>query len=408
MTTSETPVEPLPAPPLQAVVGVRFREAARIYRYRAESGLLFPNDYVVVETARGEELAWVVTVPDAEEPARRVPPDVRPIVRLATREDRDQAADGQRRADQILKQMRRIVAREGLELYPVAVQLNLPGSEATGFFESEDRVDFRSVVREIEEEHDVLLKMQHVGARDRAKLIDGYDVCGQRLCCSSWMTSFPKVGIRTAKDQELALNHHSLSGVCGRMLCCLTFEHPVYLEMRGTLPKVGKRVSTPAGMGKVVKRNVLQQYVTIALDDHAQRVDVPVAEIGLAVRTEDGPDQALIDREREQESREPQRRAPASPASKSQLVGASEDSDNAPAERRQRRRRTAGGDQPPRPRIKPAPRRAGDQRRGERRNKGRSAGSDESTAAAPEPQRRRRRRRAGGAGGHSPGASGQE
>ena len=190
---------------------------------------------------------------------------------------------------------------------------------------------------DVQDKYDVRLNMQQANQRERASLVDGYDICGLRLCCSSWMTDFPHVGIRVAKDQDLSLNPDSISGVCGRLLCCLTFEHEVYREMRGSLPRVGKRVSTPAGMGKVIKLNVLQQKVTIALDDHPQRVDVPADEIGLAVRTEDAPNQALVDAERyrkEDEERAAALREAAAPAPGSEPS----DSDRKPGQRRKRRR----------------------------------------------------------------------
>ena len=352
-TTTPDSAEPVEQTP-QVMVGVRFHEAARLHHYSAAADSLFVGEYVVVETARGEELARVVTTPDAEEEpraaSRNVPRDVRPILRRATREDRDQAAAGRERAEQMVEQLRRIALRDRLDLYPVAVQLNLNGDEGTGYFQASEHVDFRAAVEEIEAEHSVTLHMQQAGPRERAMLVDGYDICGLRLCCASWMTSFPKVGIRTAKTQGLSLNPDSISGVCGRLLCCLTFEHEVYREMRGTLPKLGKRVSTPAGMGKVIKQNILQQYVTIALDDHAERVDVPVDEIGLAVRTEDGPNQALVEEEREQEQRQALRRA-AAPAGR-------------PVQR----------SQPP-------------------RRKREAAEDERSTASAPSPPRRARRRR---------------
>lgn len=358
-----------PAQPAQAVVGVRFHEAARLHHYSAPAGALFVGDYVVVETARGEELARVVTTPDPEAEPRSVPRDVRPILRQATREDRDQAAAARARGEQMVEQLRRIALRDRLDLYPVAVQLNLNGDEGTGYFQASEHVDFRAAVEEIEQEHGVALHMQQAGPRERAMLVDGYDICGLRLCCASWMTSFPKVGIRTAKTQGLSLNPDSISGVCGRLLCCLTFEHEVYREMRGTLPKLGKRVSTPAGMGKVIKQNILQQYVTIALDDHSERVDVPVDEIGLAVRTEDAPNQALVAEEREREPRErgprperdsaprPRRQRRTQPRDESPPPPETAEEQQAPT--RRRRRRTVNQDSPPRPAVQPSPR-AGD------------------------------------------------
>ena len=236
----------------------------------------------------------------------------------------------------------------------------------------------------MEGKYDVRLNMQQANQRERARLVDGYDICGLRLCCSSWMTDFPHVGIRVAKDQDLSLNPDSISGVCGRLLCCLTFEHEVYREMRGSLPRVGKRVSTPAGMGKVIKLNVLQQKVTIALDDHPQRVDVPADEIGLAVRTEDAPNQALVEAERvrrEDDERAAALREAAAPA---ESVAPAEPSDQpeAPAERPSRRRRRRS--------RKSQSERQPDQQAGEQPEQAQGESGD---AAGKRPSRRRRRRK---------------
>ena len=316
----------------QVMIGIRIREASRIYHFAAPKGRVFQGDYVVVDRARGDQLARVVTVPDDDATNKPIPHDVRPIVRLADNDDRERAAEQAERADLILQDMRSAAVREDLGLYPVAVELNLDGDRGTAWFQAPEHVDFRPLVDEVQDKYDVSLQMQQANQRERARLVDGYDICGLRLCCSSWMTEFPHVGIRVAKDQDLSLNPDSISGVCGRLLCCLTFEHEVYREMRGSLPRVGKRVSTPAGMGKVIKLNVLQQKVTIALDDHPQRVDVPADEIGLAVRTEDAPNQALVEAERAR--REDDERAAAL-----RQAAAPSDQPAAPTEPSTRRRR---------------------------------------------------------------------
>ncbi|MDE2745243.1 MAG: regulatory iron-sulfur-containing complex subunit RicT [Chloroflexota bacterium] len=323
----------------QVVIGIRIREASRIYHFSAPRGQVYPGDYVVVDRARGDQLARVVTVPDDDASANPIPRDVRPIVRLADSDDRARAAEQSERADSILRDMRSAAVREDLGLYPVAVELNLTGDRGTAWFQAPDHVDFRPMLDEVQEQYDVQLHMQQANQRERARLVDGYDICGLRLCCSSWMTDFPHVGIRVAKDQDLSLNPDSISGVCGRLLCCLTFEHEVYREMRGSLPRVGKRVSTPAGMGKVIKLNVLQQKVTISLDDHPQRVDVPADEIGLAVRTEDAPNQALV--EAEQARREADRRAAAlrEAAAPSETADQPDEPSDRPGKRRRRRSR---------------------------------------------------------------------
>lgn len=327
----------------QVVIGIRTREASRIYHFAAPRGQIFVGDYVVINRARGDQLARVVTVPDDDAPAQPVPRDVRPIERLADAADRDRAEQQSQRADLILHDMRSASVRDNLGLYPVAVELNLDGDRGTAWFQAADHVDFRSLLEDIEQQHDVRLHMQQANQRERARLVDGYDICGLRLCCSSWMTDFPHVGIRVAKDQDLSLNPDSISGVCGRLLCCLTFEHEVYREMRGSLPRVGKRVSTPAGMGKVIKLNVLKQQVTIALDDHAQRVDVPADEIGLAVRTEDAPNQALVEAERskkEDDERAAALRQAAAPLTRAEPSISEQPGTESERPKRRRRRRS--------------------------------------------------------------------
>ena len=380
---STGPAESESATDEQVVIGIRIREASRIYHFAAPRGQVFPGDYVVVDRARGDQLARVVTVPDDDTSANPIPRDVRPIVRLADSDDRERAAEQSERADSILQEMRSSAVRDDLGLYPVAIELNLNGDRGTAWFQAPDHVDFRPLLDEVQDKHDVQLHMQQANQRERARLVDGYDICGLRLCCSSWMTDFPHVGIRVAKDQDLSLNPDSISGVCGRLLCCLTFEHDVYREMRGSLPRVGKRVSTPAGMGKVIKLNVLQQKVTIALDDHPQRVDVPADEIGLAVRTEDAPNQALV--EAEQARREDDQRAaalreaaaPTEPADQPAMPS------DRPSKRRRRRSRKSQSD------------RQHDQDGREQRPVAQSGASESEPNDGPakRPSRRRRRRK---------------
>ena len=186
------------------VIGVRFHDASKIYHFAPLPAPVQEGEYVVVETARGPEMARVVTVPP--EDAGPVPSDARPVVRLADGNDRSQAEAMAERGTRMLERARALVAEQALPMYAVAFQVNLAGSEATGHFQADGHVDFSPVVEAIESEFAIRLHMQQAGPRDRAKLVDGHDICGLRLCCSSWMTSFPKVGIRMAKEQSLALN----------------------------------------------------------------------------------------------------------------------------------------------------------------------------------------------------------
>ena len=362
------------------MIGVRFREASKIYHFAPPADPVLEGEYVVVRTARGLEMARVVTLPPDD--AGPVPRDARPIVRLAGADDRERAERMRERSEEILTRARALISARNLPMYAATMQLNLAGEEATCHFQSDRHVDFTPVVREVEEEFDVRLHMQQAGPRDRAKLVDGHDICGLRLCCSSWMTDFPRVGIRMAKEQSLALNPDKLSGVCGRLLCCLTFEYPVYREMRGTLPKLGKRVSTPAGMGKVVQTNVLKQTIALELDDHAGRVEVSAAEIGMAVRVEEEPNAAL----EETLSDVLGRPATTAPAAATEPT--------APAERPAGQPVRRGG-RPPR----------GGGRAGTPVDGGRAAPADPAAAAGEERPGRRRRRRGGRRRGRAAGGA---
>ena len=369
------------------MIGVRFREASKIYHFAPPADPVLEGEYVVVRTARGLEMARVVTLPPDD--AGPVPRDARPIVRLAGADDRDRAERMRERSEEILTRARALISARDLPMYAATMQLNLAGEEATCHFQSDRHVDFTPVVREVEEEFDVRLHMQQAGPRDRAKLVDGHDICGLRLCCSSWMTDFPRVGIRMAKEQSLALNPDKLSGVCGRLLCCLTFEYPVYREMRGTLPKLGKRVSTPAGMGKVVQVNVLKQTIALELDDRAGRVEVSAAEIGMAVRIEEEPNAAL------QETLSDVLGRPATTAPAAAIEPAAATEPTALAERPAGQPVRRGG-RPPR----------GGGRAGTPADGGSAAPADPAAAGEGRPGRRRRRRggrrRGRAAGGAAP------
>ena len=319
------------------VLGVRFREAAKIYYFAPPEEPLYAGEYVVVPTAHGEEMARVVITPDAD--AGATPHDVKAIRRMATGEDRARAAEMQDRADAMLQRLRAIVGELELPMYVAACQVNLEGTEGTAFFQADDPVDFRSVQETIEIEYEIRLHMMQVGPRDRAKLVDGYDICGQRLCCSSWMTAFPKVGIRMAKAQDLSLNPDKISGVCGRLFCCLTFEYDIYRDMRGKLPKLGKQVSTPVGQGRVVAVNVPKESMTVQLDDSGRRVEVPAIEMGLSVRVESAPNEAIEETVRARGTVETTVETGAETGAETKAAGATDEGQAAPRARRRRRRR---------------------------------------------------------------------
>jgi cell fate regulator YaaT (PSP1 superfamily) len=271
----------------RAPVGVRFKEAGKVYYFDAGEHSLDVGNYVVVETSHGIEVARVVISPE-QVVGSEIKESLKPIVRVATPEDITRAHELRAQADEHLREAKARASEAGLDMQIQGAEYNLDGSQLTLYFTAAERVDFRTVVRELSSSVGAKVQMLQVGERDRAKLVDGYDVCGQRLCCASWQTAFPAVSIKMAKDQDLPLNPQKISGVCGRLYCCLTFEVEAYRELRGQMPKVGSMVSTPAGEAKVNSVNVMKKTVTLWLTEQHQLMEMPAIDLqmqyGLTVR----------------------------------------------------------------------------------------------------------------------------
>lgn len=269
-------------------VGVRFKEAGKVYYFDAGEHALDVGSYAVVETSHGLEIGRVVVAPD-QVLASDIKDSLKPILRVAAPEDLENRQQLRDRAADELRQAKHQVAEDNLDMQIVSGEYNLEGSQITFYFTStRDRIDFRPLVRDLSSRFGTKVQMLQVGERDRAKLIDGYDVCGQRLCCSSWQTSFPSVSIKMAKEQDLPLNPQKISGVCGRLYCCLTFEYEGYRELRGQMPKVGSMVSTPVGEAKVNSVNLMTKVARLWLTEQRQVVEMPVVDLqmqyGLTVR----------------------------------------------------------------------------------------------------------------------------
>lgn len=268
-------------------VGVRFKEAGKVYYFDAGEHALDVGNYVVVETSHGLEIGRVVISPE-QVIASEIKDTLKPIVRVATPEDLKQWNDLKARAAEHLRDAKHHVAETGSDMQIVSADYDLEGSQLTFYFTAPDRVDYRNIVREISTRTGAKVQMLQVGERDRAKLVDGYDVCGQRLCCASWQTAFPAVSIKMAKEQDLPLNPQKISGVCGRLYCCLTFEYEGYREIRGTMPKVGAMISTPAGEAKVRSINAMKRTVSLWLTEAHQVIEMPAVDLqmqyGLTVR----------------------------------------------------------------------------------------------------------------------------
>lgn len=267
---------------LPRVAGVRFRNAGKIFYFHTAGMRLDPGEYVVVETSRGPEVARVVIAPDQVVVNELGREELKPILRLATESDIRKADELRQKAEELLPEARRLGEELGFPAHIDSAEYTLDGRRLTLSFTSEERIDYREFARRTAEHFHARVEMRQMGARDRAKQAGGYGICGRELCCASWLTTFPSISIRMAKEQELPLNPQKISGLCGRLLCCLSYEEEGYKEMRKSLPKIGQRCSTPTGEGKVIGINILRRQVTLVID--GQRVEVGDRDLGTVVR----------------------------------------------------------------------------------------------------------------------------
>jgi cell fate regulator YaaT (PSP1 superfamily) len=259
------------------VVGVRFRRAGKVYHFDPAGIELDTGDFVVVDTARGQELGQVVTKP-AQVSDSETNRNLKSVVRKATDEDMEKANGFRLKEKEALDECERLVAKMELPMKLISTEYSFDGNRLTVYFGAEGRVDFRELVRELSHKLKVRVEMRQVGPRDEAKIIGGFGRCGRPLCCAGFLSEFSPVSIKMAKEQDLPLNPMKISGVCGRLLCCLGFECEQYREMKAKMPREGERLSTDMGMVSVVGGNPLKGVVLVELESGA-RVEMPVQDV---------------------------------------------------------------------------------------------------------------------------------
>jgi cell fate regulator YaaT (PSP1 superfamily) len=263
---------------MPVVVGVQFKSVTKVYHFDPDGQIdLGAQDFVIVDTARGPEVAQIVQAPHLIG-ADEVVGEMKKVLRRASAWDmvqRDLWLHKEQEALTICK----VKAKEHkLNIKLVRCEYSFDGGRLLIYFASEDRVDFRALVRDLARIFRTRIEMRQIGVRDEAKLLDGVGKCGRQLCCTSWLREFTPVSIRMAKSQQLPLNPDEISGVCGRLLCCLSYEDDLYREQNKKMPKLGAEVVTPHGAGRVRHIHPLKESVTVMLENHAL-VEVLVAEL---------------------------------------------------------------------------------------------------------------------------------
>lgn len=247
------------------VISVKFKSRGKTY-YFAPNGLTVPDAaQVVVETAKGLELADCVKGNHFVTDESIIPP-LRPAVRLATADDLRVAALCRERERDAFRICEEKIAQRGLDMKLVDVECSFEGSKILFFFTSDGRVDFRELVKDLAGVFRTRIELRQIGVRDEAKMIGGLGICGRAFCCSQFLDEFQPVSTKMAKVQSLSLNPAKISGSCGRLMCCLRYEQEAYEELVKTVPKNGAFVETPAGYGSVTQVNLLRQKVKVRLD----------------------------------------------------------------------------------------------------------------------------------------------
>ncbi len=258
------------------VVSVKLSDGM-VHEYDALDLDLHKEDPILVETGKGLCLGRVAVEP-VEKEKKSLAKTLRKVKRKATEEDLIQDRSNRSlEREGFLFCEERINARN-LNMKLVEVEFFFDRSKAIFYFTAEKRVDFRELVRDLAGRFKTRIEMRQIGVRDEAKMIGGVGPCGREFCCSRFLDSFDLVSVKMAKEQSLALNPTKISGACGRLMCCLAYEYETYCQFRKDLPKVGKRLITSRGDGKVVRQNTMNRTVTIELED-GREVTVPVEEI---------------------------------------------------------------------------------------------------------------------------------
>ena len=263
------------------VVGIRFQRAGKIYYFDPLDYDLETAMHVIVETARGVEMGTVLIPPKEVEDDKVIQP-LKPVIRVATDEDEKVMERNKEKEAEAYVICKEKIAKHGLEMKLVAAEYTFDNNKLLFYFTADGRIDFRELVKDLASVFRTRIELRQIGVRDETKMLGGIGICGRELCCKSYLTDFVPVSIKMAKEQNLSLNPTKISGVCGRLMCCLKNEQATYEYLNSRLPSVGDYVTTPGGMkGEVQSINVLRQLVKVIVDNGEEKelIEYPVDDL---------------------------------------------------------------------------------------------------------------------------------
>jgi len=267
---------------MKTIIGVRFRKAGKIYYFEPNGLEVETGAHVIVETSRGVEYGTVVLSPrEVEDEAISSP--LKPVIRLATEEDDATEAANKEKEKEAMEICREKIAKHELEMRLLDCEYTFDGNKVLFYFTADGRVDFRELVKDLAAVFRIRIELRQIGVRDETKIVGGIGICGRALCCHTYLADFAPVSIRMAKEQNLSLNPTKISGVCGRLMCCLKNEEEAYEELNSRLPNIGDHVTTNDGLqGEVSAVSVLKQMVKVIVtleDDVKESRDYKVSDL---------------------------------------------------------------------------------------------------------------------------------
>jgi len=259
---------------MEKVIGVRFRNAGKIYFFSPGNMHISKGEHVIVETARGVEYGYVIVGTKEVEKSRIVQP-LKPVLRLATAQDDAKEAANREKEKEAFKVCLEKIRKHKLDMKLIQAEYTFDNNKVLFYFTADGRIDFRELVKDLAAVFKTRIELRQIGVRDETKILGGMGICGRSLCCHTHLSEFIPVSIKMAKEQNLSLNPTKISGVCGRLMCCLKHEQETYEDLNSRLPGVGDYVTTSDGLkGEVQSVNVLRQKVkvVVTLDEDEKEI----------------------------------------------------------------------------------------------------------------------------------------
>ena len=250
---------------MKNIVGIKFKKEGKIYSFNAGDLPLTRDDIVVVNTENGPAVGTVAKEVHAL-PTQQLSANLKNVIRMASDEDLLTCESNRRLEQEAMQFCTQRIAERQLQMKLIEVECLFDKSKMVFSFTAENRVDFRDLVKDLVQKYRTRIELRQIGARQEARIIKGLGICGREVCCATLLQSLDRVSVKMAKEQNMSLNPEKISGLCGRLMCCLGYEYEGYTDMKKDMPKCGKMVQTPEGRGKVIRQSALHGEIVVALE----------------------------------------------------------------------------------------------------------------------------------------------